>query len=830
MKRAVPQDRRGDWFDTARGLLASEYEIQLRQYGTNQIVETPANGWLPLLLNTLKDPMLWFLLGMSLLFWIVGETTEAWVLLAALLPFLGMDAFLHRRTQVSTAGLSSRLASEAKVLRDGEWKSVNALDLVPGDFVEVKAGEPFPADGLLISAEAVQIDESSLTGEAYPVHKSVAPSLDAGGAPEIEDVHWGFAGTRILTGTVRMRVIYTGQETLYGEIVKSAVQGSKERTPLQVAVFRLVRSLLLVALGFCLLLAGIRLYQGHGLLDAAVSALTLAVAALPEEFPVVLTFFLGVGVYRLAKRRALVRRAVVVENIGRVTAICSDKTGTITAGQLRLAHLFPAEPVDEDQLKKIGVAASHRESFDAMDMAILEQAPPGFNPVTLARFPYTEDRRRETAIVRMDNSVMAVIKGAPEVVFNLCALDTAQRLNWSMQVEQLASQSHKVIACAWRPQQNEEETKDEPDKDFLFSGLLAFEDPIRDGVSQALHQCADAGIQVIMVTGDHPATAQAVAKEIGLGGGSPLVITGEEMDERLKTEGQAFLQQVHVIARARPSQKLTLVNALQAQGKIVAVTGDGVNDVPALQAADVGIAMGERGTRSAREIASIILMDDNFRTIVDAIAEGRQLFTNLQLSFQFLLLIHVPLVFTAALIPMFGYPILYLPIHIVWLEMIIHPTAMLVFQALPEQRSLRRIGRPRSGISFFDTTQRWQIILIGAFVTVAVCWSYIRSLGIGRNVEHARAMALATLILVCAAITMVLSRLRGKAAKLVSLLTLLSAVLLIQIPLFAPLLHLHPLHWDDWLIALCAALLVSVMLYVRTTPLPSLKKILKISQ
>jgi Ca2+-transporting ATPase len=268
---------------------------------------------------------------------------------------------------------------------------------------------------------------------------------------------------------------------------------------------------------------------------------------------------------------------------------------------------------------------------------------------------------------------MAYTKGAAEVVLSLVSLSPADRQRWVDQVSALAESGHKVIACAWQPLHAW--TGAEPVSDFRLAGLLAFEDPVRDGVAVAVAACQAAGIRVIIVTGDHPVTARAIARDIGLGGAAPVVISGEQMQAAIDQSESAALRHVHVIARAAPAQKLALVRALQARGEIVAVTGDGVNDVPALQAADIGIAMGQRGTRSAREVSAIVLLDDNFRTIVQAIAEGRQLFRNLQLSFQYILMIHIPLVITAALIPLAGYPLLYLPTHIVWLEMLIHPTA-----------------------------------------------------------------------------------------------------------------------------------------------------------
>ncbi|HCU54388.1 MAG TPA: haloacid dehalogenase, partial [Gammaproteobacteria bacterium] len=790
MKRSVPLDRLANIGSSTQGLLASDVESRRARYGLNRIVETTTGGWWPLVRATIRDPMLWFLFGTSVMFAIVGELTEAMILLVALVPFLGMDSFLHWRTHASIEGLSSRLAAQARVVRDATPVTVPAVELVPGDLVIVSAGEIFPADGLIVKGEGLQTDESTLTGEAYPVRKlPLSPLPLFADETQIDADSWGFAGTRLLVGDAQVRIVYTGSETLFGEIVRSATRGAQARTPLQGAVASLVTVLVVAAALLCLVLAWVRWQQGHGLLDALLSAVTLAVAALPEEFPVVLTFFLGVGVYRLARRQALVRRAVVVENIGRVSCICSDKTGTITEGRLQLTHRFPVEGVDSERLLQLAATASRPETGDPMDVALLEAL--GTSPAwpVIANFPFTEDRKRETGIRRENGQLLAVVKGAPEVVFGMCVLTPADRTKWQVQLEELAGSGHKVIACAWRELAAHDWPGGEPDRDFHLAGLLAFEDPVRVDVPEALQACRAARIHVIMVTGDHPATARAVAREIGLGGGAPRLMTGDELEARLATTEPVRLRELDVIARAVPAQKLSLVRRLQAEGEIVAVTGDGVNDVPALQAADIGIAMGGRGTRSARDVAAIVLLDDNFRSIVRAIAEGRQLFTNLKRSFQYLLMIHLPLVLTAALIPLAGYPLLYLPVHIVWLELIIHPTALLVFQDLPEDHGLQARRRTKT-LRFFSVAEWLVIAAVGIVLALLVTFSYVRSLGAGYDVEHARAMALVVLTLASAGLTMQLSRMRTPAARIMAVATVTLSLLLVQVPVLSAFLHL----------------------------------------
>jgi Ca2+-transporting ATPase len=803
MRRTVPVERL-EGVDAQSGLTTAQAVERTRLYGSNDIVETPPSTWRELARDTLRDPMVWFLLGTAVLFAFLGDYVEAMTLGFAIVPLIGMDAYLHRRTQASTSGLASRLADTARVVRDGVLTERPAHDLVPGDLVEVRGGESFPADGLIIAGENLQADESILSGESLPVSKHPLPTADDR-SPTRDVAHWVSAGTRLLTGCARVRIAYTGGETLYGEIVRLALTGKHARTPLQAAIAQLVSVLLVGALLMCLVLAAVRLYQGYGLVDALLSAVTLGVAAIPEEFPVVFTFFLGAGVYRLAKRQALVRRAVAVENIGRVTCICSDKTGTMTEGRLVLAHREPAGGMAVEGLLELAALASRPDSGDPLDAVLLSLAPAIDRGARkrVATFPFTEARRCETAIwQRSSGEYVAVTKGAPETVLTRSSLGTEECASWLAKAAAYASEGHKVIGCATLEGIEADGFAVEPQDRFTFAGLLAFEDPVREGVREAVRACADAGIRVIMITGDHPGTAETIAREVGLGDGHPRVAVMEEL-ARDPAQMQARLQDVDVVARAVPAQKLDLVRTLQAQGEIVAVTGDGVNDVPALQAADVGISMGERGTRSAREVAAIVLLDDNFRTIAGAIAEGRQLFRNLQLSFAYLLMVHIPLVLSAAIIPLSGYPLLYLPIHIVWLELIIHPTALLVFQDRPPPGRMAPVRRGH-GAGFYGL-RRWAVIVLaGGVITVATVLSYEHAFGVLRDVEHARAIALAVLTVAGATITAVLAGFGNWAARIVVVASIGSLLMLVQIPALAALVHLRPLHLQDWAIAVAA--------------------------
>lgn len=813
MFRHLPLERihhtlKPDW-------MLDQHEVlrRRRRYGLNAILEKPARQWVALLKDTALDPMLWFLLVTGLLFLWLGEHAEAWVLLLAIIPFGGMDAFLHWRTAVSTQALRSRLETYATVCREGQTLRLPAVELVPGDLVMVKAGEYFPADGILLEASDVQVDESSLTGESAPVLKQALTTLpDQESVPHIGYAYWGMVGTRLLTGQALLRVVYTGKQTLYGEIVASVVASQHEKTPLQLALMRLVYVLIILASVFCVMLAVVRLIQGFGLADAILSAATLAVAALPDEFPMVLTFFLGLGVYRLAQKHALVRHAVSVENIGRVTTICTDKTGTVTEGTFTLAGMRLNEGVDRDTLLRCLQLASRYDSHDPLDQVILkETATLSTTDYQLKKlYPFSQERKRETALYEYQSQLIVVTKGAPETIMSLSQLNDEEILLWQKQTTVLAQEGYKVIACA-RANVPDLSSR-EPQDGFEWLGLAAFRDQPRPAVLPAVAYCQQHHIHVLMITGDHPETARKVAAEINLGNGLPRVMMAVDVEKRLESDGAAFLKQVDVIARAVPEQKLTIVQALKSLDEIVVVTGDGVNDVPALRAADIGVAMGECGTQSAREAADIVLLDDNFGSIVNAISEGKSLFSNLQMSFKYLLMIHIPYVLSATLIPLFGFPLLYFPIQIVCIELFIHPTCMLVFQSLPVVSDKQPRQSPLKDNAFFSKRDGWMIGLTGGYATFLVLLVYFISLPLSGDLA-ARADAFLAVGLTHVALTVGLTRLQSVSSRIAAGLSVLMLVMFIQVPVISHYFKMQPPGGLVWLLVSLASVVTGWLAY-----------------
>ncbi|WP_106638953.1 cation-translocating P-type ATPase [Allosphingosinicella vermicomposti] len=787
MRRTLPTDRLTLLqTDPAAGLTEEETAKRRARFGTNRIAERPPHSGTALARDTARDPMIWFLLLTGLLFMMVGDYRDAWILAFAVVPLVGMDFFLHRRAEVSIEALGSVLASSALVIRQGEKRLISAEDLVPGDAILLEAGASFPVDGLILLSEGAKADESVLTGEAEPVGKAPVQTgwtaKPTGGS--LSDENWAFAGARLLTGKAVMIAIFTGSDTLYGQIVQTAVAGPAGQTRLQKAVLGLVRILLGAALALCLLLAAVRLWQGFGLIDALMSAATLAVAAIPEEFPVVLTFSLAAGVVRLARRRALVRHAMAVENIGRVSIICTDKTGTITEGRLSLSSVTPAAGYSRADVLKSALMAAQSGAQDPLDDAIAAQAPPLDSSWSLrTSYPFTEGRRHEAAFWIGPREARIMLKGAAEDVIAMCKLSPDERQRWLAEVSKAASRAEKVIGCA--SQSLPSSPLAEPAGGYHFVGLLGFSDLLKSGAKEALARARQFGVRVVMVTGDHPETAAAIARMAGFPEDSK-VMTGDQLTAN-SVSGAA-----DIFARVSPIQKKQIVIALRQPGEVVAATGDGVNDVLALREADVSIAMGLTGTRSAREVADIVLLDDNLGTIIDAIAEGRQLFANLKRSFAFLLMIHIPLVCSAAVIPFFGYPLLYLPIHIVWLELLIHPASILAFADKSTEEPV-----PFPGSTFFSARDWAVIISTGTLVTGAVIYAFLSNLD-RLGIEAARSSALVCLTAALGAVTLFLSR-RSIVSMAIIALTWLSSSLL-SIPGLADLLHAAPLPLGDWLL------------------------------
>jgi Ca2+-transporting ATPase len=632
------------------------------------------------------------------------------------------------------------------VLRDGQTRRIPGSEVVPGDFLIVAEGDRVPADVLLRRGTNVSTDESLLTGESVPVRKKPSQQARQVERPGGDDLPCLFSGTLVTAGQGLCEVMSTGMQTELGRIGKALQQIAPDTTSLQVETGRIVRTLALVGLAACLIVIVIYALTRGGTLqvwkDGLLAGIAMAMAILPEEFPVILTVFLASGAWRLSKDRVLTRRMPAIETLGAATVLCVDKTGTLTENRMTLSRVVAGEQVMRvaDQaapwpevcraVLETAVLASRADPFDPMERALHAAVAQGAVPasstarsmVLLREYPLSQTLLAVTHVweAAPSGALLLASKGAPEAIAQLCRLSPEERDSMLRAVATLAGEGLRVLGVA----RGEIAAQDLPavheELRLQLAGLVALEDPVRKDVPPAVAECRSAGIRVVMITGDYPATAQSIARQAGLEH-PEAVMTGEELERLSAVDLAARIEDIHVFARVVPDQKLRIVTALKTRGEIVAMTGDGVNDAPALKAANIGIAMGGRGTDVAREAASLVLLDDNFASIVAAIRLGRRIYDNIRKAIGFTLAIHVPIA-GLSMIPVFfpDWPLLLLPIHIVFLELIINPACSLVFEAEAAEPNVMQ-RPPRAPTARLFSRQMVDISVLQGLSALAVC-------------------------------------------------------------------------------------------------------------
>jgi P-type Ca2+ transporter type 2C len=717
------------------GLSQADAETRLATFGPNRIAAPKLRSVFSIMLGTLKEPMFLFMLSAAILYLIVGDLAEGAFLVGAACASMGLVVFQDARSENALNALRDLVAPQAHVMRDGAVQAVSGDQLVPGDIIIPSAGERFPADADLISSGLLTVDESALTGEAVPVGKQIGAETAL------------FAGTMIISGEGLARITETGSRTRIGAI-GAELTGAIEQTPLQKTTGRLVVWLSLAAFMVCgVIIVAYGLLRGDWL-AGGLAGLTAAIALLPEEFPLVLAVFLAMGSLRLAKRNVLVRRAAVVETLGAITLLCVDKTGTLTQNQMTVGEIWTASDHTKSDVIEAGILASAMHPVDPMDKALHaareSTRPPSATGPTIT-LPLSAERLSVIQAWPVDKTMTWAAKGAPEAVMQLCNLQGETIKQIHDQLSDMAARGMRVLAVA----QASNVTPDQSDVGgipFQFMGLTGFVDPLRDDVPEALAQARLAGIDVAMITGDFPETALAIADQAGLHIQAG-VMTGAQIDALSSDDLQKQLGEVRVFARVSPAAKLKLIEAFQVLGHIVAMTGDGVNDAPALERAHVGIAMGNRGTDVAREAADLVLLDDSFASIINGVKLGRRIFANLRKALGYVLAIHVPIAGLALLPIIMGLPPMLYPMHIVMLELIIDPVSSLVFEAEPSETSA--MSRPPRPIK--EALFGWPQMVIAAmqgFVLLAgVMGIYVWSLSTGAGEETARALGFTTLII-----------------------------------------------------------------------------------
>ncbi|GMV18981.1 MAG: putative cation-transporting ATPase F [Polyangiaceae bacterium] len=749
-----------------RGLSEAEAAARLARDGPNELPSDREQSVILTLLAVLKEPMLLLLLGSGALYLLLGDVREALTLLSFVVVIIAITLYQERKTERALAALRDLSSPRASVIRDGVKKRIAGRDVVEGDVIVLAEGDRVPADALLLDAVNLSVDESLLSGESVPVRKQAAGADSPTSArPGGDDLPFVFSGTLIVRGQGVARVSATGRRSELGKIGTSLSSLEDERSPLQHEVGRVVTRVALGGLLLCVLLLLVYGLTRGDWLRGLLAGLALAMAVLPEEFPVVLTVFLALGAWRISKRNVLTRRVPAVELLGATTVLCTDKTGTLTENRMTVAELWAPRgghvvggaelPESVHGVVEFGILASQRDPFDPMEIA--------FHAIGQGKLHGTEHLHDNWELVReypLSPELLSVAqvwraregerhviaaKGAPEAIVDLCHLAPQEAEEVQSHVLELAGRGLRVLAVARAYFAGDELPARQHDYDFELLGLVGLRDPLRETVPAAVDECRAAGLSVVMITGDYPETARVIAKEAHLPEAGEL-ITGSELDELSDDELRERLQRTTVFARAVPEQKLRLVQALKANGEIVAMTGDGVNDAPSLKAAHIGVAMGGRGTDVAREAAALVLTDDDFSSIVAAVRLGRRIFDNLRKAMAYIIAIHVPIAGMSLIPVLLGWPLALYPVHIVFLELVIDPSCSVAFEAEPEDPGVMRRPPRRARARLFQGRLVGVAALQGASLLVAALLVFGLALGRGAPEAEARALTFTTLL------------------------------------------------------------------------------------
>ncbi len=732
--------------DARRGLTTLEAERRLQQFGPNLLTPGRRRGTtLKTLLKALTDPMALLLMVAAPTYAVLGDTASAAFTAAAILPVAGIDVFLEQRAEGALEQLRELTAPTARAIRDGEERLIPVETLVPGDAVVLEEGDYVAADGEIIEGLYLSTNESALTGESATVAKSSGGDGEAGLV---------FAGTYVVAGHGVMQVTSTALSTRIGQIAHLVAQSSPTRTPLQQSVQSLIKKLSVLAVALCIAIVAVQLAYGASVGDALLAGISLAIVAVPEEYAIVFTLYLALGAWRLSRENSLVRRLVGVETLGSTSVICADKTGTLTMGELTVTEVAPLRktPGAETAILESAVLACETRPFDPLDLALLTFSDSKGvrirDGATLVQdYPFDPALKYLSHVWQIRDGYRIGTKGALEGVLEASHASADTRRAAQAANRELAQQGYRVIAIAGGDLAASSGSREEDEKTLEFLGLVGFVDPVREGVAEALDLCKQAGVRVLMITGDHPITATAVGASLGLSDGdSNTVCTGDELDTLSDAELALRIDETSIFARTRPEQKYRIVQVLRAKGEVVAMTGDGINDAPALRQADVGIAMGRRGTEVAREAATLVLLDDNFATIVTAVREGRRIFDNLRRAFLYLIAFHVATLVAAIAVPLLHRPLLLTPVILVLLEVILHPIVSFVFVNDPlNPQIMRRPPRPRSE-ALLRLRDIVLPILTGLTIAAGSLGLYLGRILEGAPTEEARTTALIAIV------------------------------------------------------------------------------------
>lgn len=742
------------------GLNSEEVEKLQKKYGMNELVNQEKPNMLKKFLGVFKEPMFLLLLIAATVYFLLGAPKDGAIMLV-FVGFVASITFIQEwKTEKTMNALKDLTSPKVNTLRNGKNILIKSTELVPGDVVFLSEGERIPADCIVLEPSNFSVDESILTGESEYVMKVSTTQSEKSTDYWKKDIL--YAGTLCVFGKCTAIVKFTGINTEYGKIGKAISEAKDEPTPLQKKVSILVKNIAIAGVILCISVMVASYFYSFDILNSILSGISLAMAIIPEEFPVVLTVFLSMGAYRLAKNNTLMRKISAVETLGSATVLCVDKTGTITQNKMKVksiysdGRIFNNEDLKNQELSDLMVLSCEKDPYDPMEKAILEaanlsQLETVYKYDLSKKIAFDSKTKRMANIYIKDNKYYVAVKGSAETVLGLCKLDKQTMDEINIEIDKMASNGLRVLALA--DCTSEEVYEDLECYELTFKGLVGLQDPPKEGVEEAIKLCKKAGIRVVMITGDYSKTAMAIGEEIGLKF-TDKVIVGNEIDSLSENELCEVVKSCDVFSRVIPEQKMKIVKALKKNGEIVAMTGDGVNDAPALKSADIGIAMGQRGTEVAKEAADMILMDDNFTTIVKSVKDGRRVYDNIRKAMVYILIIHIPIAAMAMFAPLFNLPPLLLPMHIMLLELIIDPTCSIVFEGEPAEANIMENPPRPPQEPILTRSLTIKVVIQGIIMFLAAFMPFHYMIDLGISSEYARSFSLITFIV--ANVTLVL--------------------------------------------------------------------------
>lgn len=744
-----------------KGLTSEEAKRRQQQYGKNELTPQKKESFFKKLLHIICEPMFLLLIVAAVIYFILGEPGDGAIMLIFVVGIIGIDVVQEWKTDKTLNALKDLSAPHITVIRDGKEQHIASADLVPGDIMLIQEGIKIPADGVVVHCSDLCVDESSLTGEAEGVWKTSEESTPKSGDYWRKD--YCYAGTMVTQGSASVRVEKIGAQTEYGKIGAGVAVAPKENTPLQKQTGKLVKTCAVIA-GILFILVAVFTWINLSdynfadrIIESILSGVTLAMAMIPEEFPVILTVFLSMGAWRLAKKNSLVRKLPSVETLGAVSVLCVDKTGTITMNQMTVEEIWTAGCTDKKLLEIMGMGCE-TEAYDPMEKAMLSCCEKNgikkedlFSGELVLEYPFTNELKMMGHVWRRDGKLVIAAKGSPERILTVCSLSDKERREAERQINALSSKGLRVIAVATQcPESEEKIPKSITECSLTLLGLIGLTDPPRESVKRDIEVCNRAGIRVVMITGDNGVTASAIAKKVGIPG-SDKIITGDMLEAMSDEQLREAVKDVSIFSRVIPEHKMRIVKAFQENGEIVAMTGDGVNDAPALKHADIGIAMGKRGSEVSREAADLILMDDNFTTIVETVKDGRRIYDNIRKAVGYVFTIHIPIAFASLLAPFLGIApaaLLLLPLHVVLLEVMIDPTCSIVLERQPAEEDIMSRPPRNPGEKLLNLRVLIKSVIQGLTVFAASFGAYYVTLGGAvENAPTARSLGLAIIML-----------------------------------------------------------------------------------